>query len=157
MKALTLWRPWDEAFLLIWGGLVTVPLKRIENRSWAPPPWMIDRPLVLHAGNHYDPEAAEALVDLGIPLVSREESDSKRRGRLFGVTVVRGFLDETKVSTQPELIRLDQLHWFSGPKAWVLDTPIRVEPDFRCRGHQGLWNVPSHLTDRLPTPEGIRP
>ena len=47
MVAITLWRPWSWA---LFHG------KTIENRTWAPPAWIVGKQIVIHAGKTYDKE-----------------------------------------------------------------------------------------------------
>ncbi len=49
--ALTLHRPWPWA--IIHGS------KRVENRSWAPPAWLIGQRLAIHAGKRWDADGAD--------------------------------------------------------------------------------------------------
>lgn len=156
-KALTLWRPWDEAFCPLAPFAPPFDLKRIENRTWKPPRYLIGRPLVLHAGSHYDEEAAQALREMGLPLDSRAHSDIHRKGRLFAIVTVNGFVRKGFADQQLRIDVRGQMRWFSGPYAWLFDDLLElVEPDLRCRGRQGVWTINDELASQLPIQEGIR-
>lgn len=70
MRALTLWQPWAWA--------MGCGLKKIENRSWQPPMWMLDEWLALHAGMKWDGASDAALrkrlyFDADPPMPDRSE------------------------------------------------------------------------------------
>ena len=54
MKALTLWRPWPAA--ICYFG------KRVENRTWCPPAYLLGQDLAIHAGVRIDEAEVEDLI-----------------------------------------------------------------------------------------------
>ena len=61
MRALTLHRPWPWAILHLDGARA----KRIENRLWAPPDWILGERIAIHAGGTFDIRAAEYIRQVG--------------------------------------------------------------------------------------------
>lgn len=55
LRALTLWRPWDEC--------IVMGPKDIENRTWKPPQSIIGKFIAIHAGQKYDKNAAVEMVE----------------------------------------------------------------------------------------------
>lgn len=125
MYALTLWQPWAHA-IAFYG-------KRIENRTWPPPPWILGRRIAIHAGATLDAEAAEELRFLGgegtMPMVTRA---------VVATVVVQKYL------TTPDRIPADQRRWWSGPFAWILDDVHRIPP-IPCSGKRKLWRLPPEV------------
>ncbi len=140
MKALTLWRPWPVA--IIRAG------KRVENRGWVPPSWLIGKDFALHAGKTVDKDTCEDLVDdFGIP---REAVP----GDLGIVAVVRlaGYVAKTPDGGRVrshigEAIarQIVESQWRCGPVGWVLDNVRPLAVAVPCKGAQGLWNVPPDI------------
>jgi hypothetical protein len=123
MKALTLWQPWATA-IAEFG-------KRIENRGWRPPRWIIGERIAIHAGKRLDKDAVEDLCfDFDI--------DAPRfiRGAVVAVATVKGWVDSIG-EDHP------QSRWFCGPFGWVFDDVVALREPAPCRGHQKLWNLPA--------------
>jgi hypothetical protein len=131
MKALTLWRPWAQA--IIYGP------KRIENRTWRPPRWIIGKRIAIHAGARYDVEGASWMSGGGLFAKSLYEPGppGECRPGLLGTAVVEGVVTR---STDP---------WFCGPYGWVLTDVVALPEPIPCRGAQGLWDVPYSLAEQL--------
>lgn len=124
MKALTLWRPWDD--------LVLSGAKPIENRTWAPGRRLeVGSWFAIHAGKVVDRAACDMAADLGFPPPALSTE--------MAIVGAVQFLGVCKASSNP---------WFFGPVGWVLANPVRCEP-FRSRGAQGLWEVPFEADHRL--------
>lgn len=127
MKALTLWQPYSYA--------VAHLDKRIENRGWMPPKWLIGQTLAIHAGKKIDQDAVEAIEDeLGIVI----EPDMIVNGAVESVVTVKGYVTEMR-PTNP------QSRWFGGPFGWVLADTKPLRRPVPCRGAQGLWNLPEDV------------
>ena len=127
VRALTLWRPWDQAILF--GG------KNLENRSWAPWARIHGRFICIHAGQKYDNAgvvemAKECLYVPPSPSVSQA-------GVIVGVARVTGSVTE---SDSP---------WFSGPFGWVLEDAIAFKTPVATKGTQGLWMVKGRLLSKV--------
>ena len=139
MKALTLWRPWT------WAIASSSPhAKRIENRTWSPPRYILGDEIAIHAGKHYDDDAWESIAD-----VMQEHPPGPMLCPTGIVAVARVVGYCTKAN-----VRDEHRAWFTGPKAWILrDVRTLCEP-VPCSGAQGLWIVPADVErlvrERLP-------
>ncbi len=121
IRALTLHQP--HAYCVVHRN------KRIENRDWAPPDWLIGEYLAIHAGKTVDVEAIERLeTDPDSPCINTTmpDKDSYVTGAVVAVAKLVGVVTE---SDDP---------YFSGPYGWVLDDVVAIEP-VPCRGYQKLW------------------
>lgn len=119
---LTLHQPWAWA--------IASSDKRIENREWAP--WCkVGTWIAIHAGKHYDEDAALALrLGRGIVVPSREESAA---GAIVAVARYAGTVGEGC-----------QDPWFVGPVGWRLAEVTAIAP-VPCRGAQKLWRLPEDV------------
>lgn len=126
MKALTLWQPW--ASLIIWGP------KRIENRTWAPPQFVLFKRIAIHAGKklekHILEELGHRILPGGLPVPA---------GAILGTAFVQGSV--TKSDDE----------FFAGPIGWVLSDIERFKVPVPCPGAQGLWDVPIDIVCKFPT------
>jgi hypothetical protein len=163
LRALTVHQPWAWALAGGW--------KPVENRDWPPPPWMLGKPLAIHAGRQYDGEAAAELAAgrelLGLPIAPPKPSEIAL-GQIVAVARIAGavFVAETEESRPGELLRpklevrrilgnvapgraaeLAASPWSCGPFLWVLEDVVRIDPPVPCRGFQKLWTVPTQITD----------
>lgn len=122
MKAITLWRPWDQAIL--YGG------KDVENRTWALWNSLLGKPIALHAGRKYDHDGARWMREMG--MYDPPSPDDSPQG-IVGVVV----FDKVVVETPSP--------WFFGPYGWHISKKhARIKP-IHCRGKQGIWNVPPEI------------
>jgi hypothetical protein len=117
MKALTLWQPW--AWAIAHAG------KRIENRSWSPPDWIIAQRLAIHAGQTIE---RDSVLALGAP------QDQLVTGAVVAVVTVKGWIAKPRSA--------EQARWFSGPKGWVLDDVVALPNPVPCNGARRLWELP---------------
>lgn len=137
MRALTLWRPWSDA-------IVRGP-KRVENRTWCPPPGFLGELIAIHAGKKYGfgswdmPEGYEAPADRESPT------------GIVGVARVAGYLDlrEGRRSETAAFARLagrvhflDTDPWWLGPVGWYLEDVVALPEPIPHAGSLGLWRVP---------------
>lgn len=130
--ALTLWQPW--------AGIVAAGIKRVENRDWAPPRWLVGQQFAIHAGKRWDDEGATfcaKVMDWGPnpawpPL-------AQVRGAVIAVATLAGcaFHDYGLLAGFE-----DQAPWFFGPYGWLLRDVVAIEP-VPCRGFQKLWALPA--------------
>jgi hypothetical protein len=123
---LTLWQPWAHA--------VAHMGKRIENRDWTPPVWLVGQRFAIHAGLHFDQSAAELLG------VSR---DQVAFGAVVATAVYAGYVESEAQLPQ------GQEEWWSGPSAWVLDGVRTLREPLACRGWPGLWYLPLGVERRI--------
>lgn len=138
MKALTLIQPWAWT-------IVSVPeprAKRIENRSWKPPPKFLNQLIAIHAGRKYDLEDARRIERMSGLRPPAE--DAIARGAIVGVArLARVFEDPLHPDFPP-----GQVRWFFGPYGWLLEDVVEVHP-FECPGALGLWDVSETILPHL--------
>lgn len=144
LRALTLWRPWDEP--------VACGAKPVENRSWSPPKAIVGQVIAIHAGKTHDHDARGFIIDRGYHLLSLAESN-RRAGAIVGVTrIVAAFTEgDLKFDTVDRFkgnelyverrTRVLESPWFFGPWGWLLEDAIAIDP-VPCKGAMGLWRVP---------------
>lgn len=130
MKALTLWRPWT------WAITHPSPMaKRVENRSWPPPPWMIGRDVAIHAGRKFDADAALDIEDI---LGEAPPDESSCPTGVVALARINGYL------SGPGREYIDG-PWYVGPFGWSLaDVRVLARP-VECKGAQGLWDLPADI------------
>lgn len=130
MRAITLWRPWDQAIL--YGG------KRIENRPWPLPSCMANVPIALHAGKKFDKEGVRWMMERGLYIPPRDECSPTGIVGVFWVSkIVR--------HGEPEAAS----KWFFGPYGWVISKVQPFEFPIACRGMQKLWNPSPDLQQQI--------
>ena len=122
MKAITLWRPWDQAIL--YGG------KPVENRPWALWKSMLNKLIALHAGKKYDHDGARWMRERGL-YVSPPPEESPQG--IVGVII----FDKVVVEHSSP--------WFFGPFGWHISGKFALTEPIPCFGKQGLWNVPPEI------------
>jgi len=127
LRALTLWRPWDQAIL--YGG------KRIENRPWVPWAKVLGKVIGLHAGMKYDRDGALWMLEkkLYVP----PSPSCSNPGVIVGLARV---VDCVVSSDDP---------WFSGPFGWMLDDVVALEKPVKAKGMQGLWRVDGEALEQI--------
>lgn len=127
MKALSIKQPW------LWAILEQG--KRIENREWRPPTWIIGQRIALHASKGLDREGAAACAHIaGVDLPGVADVP---RGAIVATAVITGCVTES------------QDKWFFGTYGWVLDLVWELPAPVACRGALGLWNVPADLLPKV--------
>ena len=128
--ALTLWQPWAHAMCSLG--------KRIENRPWAPPAWLLGQRLAIHAGATMDRASFERLRVL-LP----DDLDLSSLPRKAVVATCRLVMVVT-VGTYDDLPE-DQRRWFVGPYGWLVDDLRVLSQPVPCRGFQKLWRMPEDV------------
>lgn len=131
--ALTLIQPWAHAIEQLG--------KRIENRGWAPPRWVVGQCIYIHAGAKLDRDSVESLemrgYDIPAPLPQRSIGSS---------VVVRGWVQPDgryfgALSASAARRVLEDEWYVPGQIAWVLDE-VRLLAERRpAVGKLGLWEV----------------
>lgn len=139
MKALTLHQPWAWA--------VSVGLKPIENRTWAPRGQLSpgDR-LAIHAGLKLEAwqgrqnlaTVRELAVKAGRGAeVPRDLEDPRLvRGAVVAVATYGGVVSNQAAA---DLVRPGAGEWYAGEVGWVLRDVTQLRQPIGCRGFQGLW------------------
>ncbi len=128
---LSLTRPWPFAFV---NSTPDVPAKRVENRSWAPPPFMLGQYLALHAAQSWDEDDREWIEHVtGLTVPGKADSP---HSRIFAVCRLAGFVSHVE---DARLVP-DQRIWFFGPFGWLLDEFVELVDPVPCKGAQKLWS-----------------
>lgn len=137
LYALTIWQPWCSA--IVDGS------KRIENRGWRPPEWIIGDRIWLHAGKRFDLPGSLRCATLGF---DRAKADLPL-GAIIGSARVAGYqtaqMPKAKLfSKEGYLYEGADLRgdpWWVGPVGWVLEDVLPLEPH-AALGMQKLWVWP---------------
>ncbi len=142
MRALTLWQPWAWA--------MSIGLKRIENRSWEPPAWLLGEHFALHASMKWDRASHETLEGALIPR-AQEPDVPDRLELVYGAVVAtcRLSLVVTSADAAEKHAGFDQRRWFMGPYGWVVGDVRQLAAPVSCRGYQGLWNLPPDVLEKV--------
>ncbi|MBI1234928.1 MAG: ASCH domain-containing protein [Alphaproteobacteria bacterium] len=123
IRALSIIQPW--AWLIVHGH------KGIENRSWGPPSWMLDKRIIIHASAKKSRDEFAAATQIAEPLgIQLPEIDSLSYGAAIGSAILDGVIES---STNP---------WFFGPFGWRFNSPIVFTKPIPMRGALGLWKYP---------------
>lgn len=141
MRALTLWQPWAWA--------MGCGLKKIENRPWEPPAWMINVHFALHAGLKYDRPSADALWGL-LDFPAEPVPPRKAEAVLGAVIAVTRLV--AVVTTREAAERIggeNQGRFFFGPFGWVVSATYLLPEPVPCRGYQKLWTLPEEIADAV--------
>jgi hypothetical protein len=136
MYALTFWQPWAYATLALG--------RRVDNRTWGPPDFLLGRQLAIYAGGIFEHGAFLKLREAGHLLPSVDELPN---GYLVGVATVSGVAEtlEEAVVKQGTCARA----WWEGPRGWLLSNVRAAKEPIRCKGKQGLWTLPKCLATAL--------
>lgn len=154
MHALTIRQPW--ATLIVNGA------KDVENRSWRPPRWALERldgwgsfTFAVHAGVGLDKETAvrdelsrrdpECLASLDEVVEMWGGYASLPRAAIVGIVDVVGVVTpEHALRSDPfggQFRRYADSPWFSGPWGWALARVRPIAPVPVARGRLGLWEL----------------
>jgi len=119
LLALTLQQPWATALRDL--------DKRVENRSWPPPPHVLGQYIAIHAGKTFD-ERGAAWIEAHFGA-----SYSAQNTAAGAIMALARLAEVTSCRSDP---------WFFGPYGWVFDHVIPLTP-VACRGARHLWRVPN--------------
>jgi hypothetical protein len=128
MYALTLWQPWCYAMAHLG--------KRVENRPWHPPSWLIGQRFALHAGSTLHADSFESLRHLLPPGLDQ---------RTLPLKAVCATVRLRSVVRDAAELPGDQRQWFVGPFGWVVDDLLVLPHPVPCRGFQKLWQLPGEV------------
>jgi hypothetical protein len=156
LYALTLHQPWA-----CW---ISAGIKTLENRDWAPPPWMIGKPLAIHAGKTFDAEG-EAWIRERFPHLVWPTSEYRRTSAIVAVVQVTAVIQprhSQSLVVAPGVTPYDQLvrdgkansadhQWWAGEHGWVLREAVRLPHPVPCGGKQKLWRVPEDVLPHVRT------
>lgn len=162
MKAITIWPEWCWAILRLG--------KNIENRTWKPPRSVaVGDQIAIHAGvafggagpfanisRVFDPVAEMARRDgwrLGIekaknavvgfsirtPDTFEAPVHWMARGAVVAVVRFRGVLSPVRCTVD----HVERYPWWAEDQyGWLFDDVVALAKPVKCRGRQGLWNLP---------------
>lgn len=134
MQALTLHQPWAWA--------IAHSDKRIENRSWSPPPDLIGEYLAIHAGVIPRSKGMrEEMMRLSVSIEGPDKEEGLVFGAIVAVARVVRVLDKAPGMDSPHF------EWWVGPFAWELDKVWALPTVIPARGKQGLWPLGSAERD----------
>lgn len=141
MKALTLWRPWTWAICH-----PSQYAKRVENRTWAPPSWMIGQDFAIHAGKRYDAKVCDWIADI---LAERPPAANACPQGIVAVAKLHRCIYDSGESACVATLKLCEKagvgDWYSGPFGWLLDDVRVLAQPIACKGAQGLWELPKDV------------
>jgi hypothetical protein len=134
IRGLSLTRPWPFAFV---AESTRVEPKRVENRSWPPPTFIVGHYLALHAAQGFHEGDREFIADAtGLYVPDRRESP---HSEIFAVCRVEGCVTMAMDERLPE----GQCPWFFGTFGWLLTDFVKLVEPVKCKGGQKLWTLES--------------
>lgn len=146
MKALTLTQPW--------ASLMALGVKKAETRSWST---RYRGPLAIHAAKTFPGWAKELFWDELIEYFPGFEQgcypipERLPRGEIVAIcelcAVVSTDNDEF-MARLPEL-EMPLGDYSAGRFAWVVKNVRALPKPMPCRGHLGLWDVPTEIATQL--------
>lgn len=140
MKALSLIEPW--------ASLVALGHKRVETRSWAPPPSMIGQRIAIHASKSRE-AIVDGTADRLFKLAGAAMPEAWPLGRIIAVaTIAKAQRTEEAralISSKEESFG----NYSPGRWAWILVDVHELRGPLTIRGMLGLWTVPLSFEDEL--------
>lgn len=131
MRALTLIQPWAT--------LVARYGKDVENRSWAPPAWMIGRAVAVHAGTRWDAVGwHSAVLTYGAQLPAYDP-ERYPGGVVVAVATIAGVCRPSHPVTPCGCGRWAVL---AGQVHWRLAEVCPLPEPVPCKGALGIWTLP---------------
>lgn len=141
IRGLSLTRPWPFAILHLG--------KRIENRSWKPPKWILGNYIALHAAQSWSKEDFDFISSIaqgrGIEIPSKAFHS---HSVIVGVAKVDGFIEENNLF-DPATLPEDQGKWFFGPFGWLLSDVVEFEDPVPCTGALSLWEIKPEILKKV--------
>ncbi len=132
MFALTIPQPWAWA--------IVHSDRRIENRDWRPPRYLLGNLIAIHAGKTLDRTALEHLrTELGLTVPERLLVS----GAVVAVAKVRGSSAKAPASGHP------QTRWWEGPIAWIFDQVVMLPTPVPSRGYPKVWRLPAAVESNV--------
>lgn len=147
MKALTLYPEW--AFAVAHLG------KRVENRTWCPPPGLlrVGDQLAIHGGAAFGGTSTRIGVGGKVPsawldAVRDMVTMARRAGAPMPERITMRRLIE---AAQGKIVAVARFGgtptsvndpWFVGPVGWLLEDVQVLRQPVACKGAQGLWDLP---------------
>lgn len=138
IRGLTLIQPWAWA--------IVHSSKRVENRTWTPPPWLIGGYVAIHAGKKVDEDTVDHLNEM-LDDEDRNgeilEPDKLVTGAVVGVALLAGYVSDDEAPPE-RFEHILESQWYSGPVGFVLEDVTPIEP-VPCRGAQKFWRLPEYV------------
>jgi hypothetical protein len=130
IRGLSLTRPWPFAFV---NGPESLQ-KRVENRSWRPPKWILNKHVALHAAKSWNEEdRAYISAVLGMEVPNKKDSPDSE---IFAVCRVVGWATRASDGRLTD----EQRRWFFGPFGWLVDSLVKLVEPVPCKGALSLWS-----------------
>lgn len=146
MKALTLHAPWAWA--------IAYARKRVENRTWKPPQWIVGQRIAIHAGRSLgDAESQEICRDM-IEEAGIAPPLAWPRSLIVCTAVVAGFVNDEGLSSGAHELSAENAAWYCGPVGWLLRDVQLVEPVV-CKGTLGLWDLSPSIAASISAPLSV--
>jgi len=133
--------------------------KRIENRTWHPPSFLIGNRFAIHGGRGdlSAPDLREVRLTMdgliakhGTPSY-RVDGDLKLKDVILSGIVATAVLDRVvEFAGSDDIVQQDS--WFDtipGNFGWILRDVIVLPEPIPCKGAQGLWTVPADVLKEL--------
>lgn len=141
IKGLSLTRPWPFAILHLG--------KRVENRSWKPPKWILGNYVALHAAQSWSNDDLDFIQQIGhLRGVEVPSKSWHSHSVIVGVAKVDSFVEEGDLF-DPAALPEDQEKWFFGPYGWLLTNVVEFENPVPCTGALGLWEVKPEILKKV--------
>ena len=117
------------SFKQYWLWAITDLDKRIDNRSWKPPDYVIGKRIALHASLSKDPTSLPTIKRIARLSSKKMLAIEAPTGVIVATAVVEGFCDQSNKK------------WFFGPYGWILKDVFSLEQPIPYKGMLGLWRV----------------
>lgn len=144
---LTIYRPWSE--------LIADGVKTVENRDWAPYPWMLGRYIAVHGSTRWDQEGADFIDRARERLGTGSPRLEVCKTGIIAVAKLVGWVEDTPPTGVRVLKMLPGYgygepdhRWFFGRFGWLLRDVRRIAP-IEIRGRQKLWSLPPLVYDMV--------
>jgi len=140
MRAITLRHPWPWVICRL--------AKRVENRPWQPAPSLlkVGDLLALHGGKETPSGEVQEAIDW---MQSRSLIPPDQLGELADPS--RHHSAIVAVARFGGVVTQSEDSWFFGPYGWLLEDVVVLRNPVRCRGMQGLWQLPPNAERALQT------
>jgi hypothetical protein len=143
MKALSISQPW------VWAILNAG--KRIENRDWNPPKWIMGETIAIHAAKSWGGADDVEYIDSNIfamwlryadPTLQELTCPPRREQHTAGAVVATARIIDIFTDQDIREVGGHQDDWFMGKYGWLLSDVQQLEQPVPCKGALGLWEVP---------------
>lgn len=140
MKALSIKQPWLYC--------ITDSNKRIENRSWKPPEYILGERIALHASKRKDSLIRISIASNLAGIDLSMHIDDRILGAIIATARIDGWFninDYKCIYDNIDIQKWRNNKWFVGPIGWILNDIKKLDDTIPHRGALNLWNVESCL------------